>query len=165
MSSFYKGLTLVLPFLRIVAAKATRKALHQQTVGLSRDDQLACCLIDGQLSGVLLNLALRQSGRSGDLLLRGARIFCFSSSTLALMRCSSCGRVLLGLRTHRGDLAIQLAQRSFDAAQPRMRASSVAVRASTRCFLDDGAAIAEGLRQVLISNQPTRIARTTKFAT
>ena len=65
-----KGQTLVLPFLRVVARQPASEALHQQTVRLGRDHQLAGCLINRKLCGILLDLPLRHGGGGRDLLLR-----------------------------------------------------------------------------------------------
>ena len=140
-----RGQTLVLPFLRVVARQPPGEALHQQTIGLGRDDQLARGLIDRELGGVLLDLPLREGGRGGDLLLGGGEdlLLLFFDAGLDALLVGR--RVLLGLRAHRGDLAVQLAQTLFDAAQTRACLFSRRARID-EVLLNRGVAVAEGLR-------------------
>ena len=137
-----------MPFLRVVAGEPAREALHEEAVGLGRDDQLAGGLIDCELGGVLLELPLRESGGGGDLLLgcgEDLLLVFFDAGLDALLVERG---VLVGLGAEGGDLFVELAQALFDAAQTGAclfgRGAGI-----DQVLLDGGVAVAEGLGQGL----------------
>src|SRR5580698_4074867 len=116
-----RGLTLVVSFLGVVAGEAAGEVLHEEAVGLSRNDQFAGGLLDGEVRSVLLELALRVGAGGGDLLLgcgEDALLLLLDAGLDALL---VVGRVLLRLRAEGCDLLVQLAQAGFYAAQANVR--------------------------------------------
>ena len=132
----------------LLAGEAARKVLHEKTVRLGGDCELACGLLDRQISCIALKLPVSLRSRGRNLLLGSSEnplllLFDGGLNTLLVLR-----DILLGLRTHGGNLLVELAQPSLDARKPCARLFGR--RAGLNEVLLDGRrAIAEDLRQSL----------------
>src|SRR6185437_2809821 len=106
------------PSVLSLAGEPLRESLDEQAVGLCRDHQLARGLLDREFRRVLLKLLPRLNGGGSDLLLgRGKnlfRLFLQRGLQALLFLC----RLLLSLRSHPGDLAVQPREPLLDTRKP-----------------------------------------------